>query len=285
MSARVWISIALLLVVTAWADAQVILELESRDHRTSPPRTETSYVISDGQQLAMGVSRGTTNGDGGVIFRGAARELVVVNHRDQTYMVLDKQAMQSLTGQMNQAMGQIEDAMKHLTPEQQAIVNHAMNGQAPTRQVTQQPPIDARRTRDTATVFGYPATRYEVWRHGRKTREMWVTDWRNVGGSQEVAALFAEMGGFLEELTSSLPGGGAGPAKALDENIFTVMRQIDGFPVGVRDYRPDGTIEREWALRSAKQQRLGSDDFEPPIGYRRQEMFGSSVTRTNRISR
>jgi len=271
------LGLSLVLASSSPLNAAVVLEVETRDHRTSPPQTQSSQVTSDGRTLAMGIMRGRTSTEGGMIYRGGRREMVVVNHRDQSYMVLDKQTMQQLTGQLNQAMGQMQDAMKNVPENQRAMMDQMMKDRIPAQQAPKRSPDQVRRTNDRNTVYGYPAVRYEIWRDDRKIRELWVTDWRNIEGGQEVAALFAEMGGFMEEMTSSLPGGGGGPAKGLEDSIFTVMSQVDGFPVGVRDYRPDGTIERESALRSAKSERLGPDAFEPPAGYRRQEMFGGGT--------
>ena len=176
----------------------------------------------------------------------------------------------------------MQDALANVPEHQRAMMEQMIKDRRPAQQEPPRSPDQVRKTNDHNTVYGYSAVRYEVWRDGRKVRELWVTDWRNIEGGQEVAALFVEMGGFMEELTGSLPGGAAGPAKGLEDSIFTVMSQVDGFPVGVRDYRADGTIERESALRSAKNERLGPQAFEPPAGYRRQEMFGGGGVRIGR---
>ena len=94
------IGVTLLLMLASPLPAAVVLEVESRDHRVSPPETQTSQVTSDGRTLAMGIMRGRTSTEGGMIYRGGRREMVVVNHRDQSYMVLDREAMQQLTGQL-----------------------------------------------------------------------------------------------------------------------------------------------------------------------------------------
>ena len=188
-------------------------------------------------------------------------------------MVLDKAAIQSLASQMNQAMSQIEESLRNVPPDQQAFMRQMMAGQMPSQGLPRSP-AQVRRTADRATVFGYPATRCEIWREGRKEREMYVTDWQNLDGGREVAAAFVDMGSFAQELAAALPSGNSGPAAAMDDNIFTAMNEIDGFPVGVREYRSDGTIEQEWALRSAKRQRVDPATFSPPAGYRRQTMGG-----------
>jgi hypothetical protein len=104
---------------------------------------------------------------------------------------------------------------------------------------------------------------------------MWVTDWRNVDGGREVAAVFADMGRLLDQMLAALPKSSTGSHKMADESVFTVMNRIEGFPVGVRDYRADGSIEQEWALRSARRQRVDPATFAPPSTYRRQQIPGS----------
>jgi hypothetical protein len=250
LSAICFALMCLVFALPAPVQAQVMFEIESRDHRVSPPRSETTFVVSDGRQLATGLTSGASAVENGMIYRGSRRELVVLNHRDRTYMLLDVPTMQRLTSQLNQlTTGQTFGQSSPKTPAQ------------------------VRRSEDFAQCFGFPATRYEVWRDGRLVREMYVTDWQNIDGGREVAAVFTDMGGFLEQMMAALPAsGGSSPA---DDSIFSEMRQIEGFPVGVREYRADGALQQEWALRSAKRQRVDPTTFAPPADYRQQKMPGS----------
>ncbi len=236
--------------ITSSLQAQVIFEIESRDHRLTPPRSETTFVVSDGRQLATGLTSGNSTTESGMIYRGTRREMVVLNHREQTYLVLDVPTIERLAGQLKQLTG------------------------GPTfGQASAKSPVQVRRSNDVAQCFGFPATRYEIWCDGRLEREMYVTNWQNIDGGREVAAVFADMGGFLAQLLATFPAGGAN--SPVDESIFTSMRELDGFPVGVREYRADGTLEQEWALRSAKRQRVDPSTFAPPVGYRQERMPGS----------
>ena len=67
------------------------------------------------------------------------------------------------------------------------------------------PKTELRKTGEQAEHNGYPCVRYEVVRDGRAIRELWVTDWRNVEGGDEVIDLFLEMSAFFEEMLDSLP--------------------------------------------------------------------------------
>jgi hypothetical protein len=52
------------------------------------------------------------------------------------------------------------------------------------------------------------------------------------------------------------------------------MKELGGFPVVTRDFGNDGALKVETVLRSAKRQTIEPSAFEPPSGYKRQEMFG-----------
>ena len=51
------------------------------------------------------------------------------------------------------------------------------------------------------------------------------------------------------------------------------MKELGGFPVVTSEFGEDGSLEGESALRSAKRQTIDPDAFEPPSGYKRQEML------------
>ncbi len=70
---------------------------------------------------------------------------------------------------------------------------------------------------------------------------------------------------------TGLGSGVGGPS--VDDNVFEHMKELGGFPVVTRDFGDGGSLEGETALRSAKRQTIDPDAFEPPSGYKRQEMF------------
>ena len=57
------------------------------------------------------------------------------------------------------------------------------------------------------------------------------------------------------------------------DQAFVHMKEMGGFPVVTRDFTDDGSLESESSLHSARRQTLDPDAFEPPSGYKRQEMF------------
>lgn len=273
---RISCAVILVLACVSPVTAGVLFEIETKDHQQNPPQTSTTRVAVEGRQLTMDITPGKSGQRGGaMLFRGDRREMVVIDHDSKSYFVMDAGSIKQLAGQLNQAIGQMQDALKNVPEEQRALVEQAMKGRMPAQQPAQKSPLDVRRLNQTAEVYGYPCQLYEVRRDGRKIRDLWVTDWRNIAGGRELAPVFADMGEFQQELLDALPKMGS-QSGGMDDNPFTTMKQIGGFPVASRDYAEDGTVKSETALRDAKSQRLSPAAFEPPAGYRRQEMFGGN---------
>ncbi len=281
------------------ANPGVVFEIDVTDHEQSPPRIATTWAYVQGTNLKMTIAPRDSDAQDEAIFRGDRREMIVVDNDNQSYVVIDEAAIQALAAQLaavkEQTQGlmagmggmQIPKAVLDQMPEEQrkellARMEEAQkqmaaaSGDAPGTEATGRGiKNEYRRTGDRATMAGYPSAKVEVFRGGRKTRELWVTDWSNLEGGGEVRGAFQSMADFFEELVGSigdamgdlggLPGGGDSP--------FSDFAELGGFPVVTRDFGDDGSLEDEATLKSAKRQTIDPDAFEPPSGYKRQEMF------------
>ena len=269
----------LLLFTSSPMLAGVVYEIETTDHDQSPPKVESIEMAAEGRHLKMGIGGGSHDRKGDMIFRGDRREMVVVDHDDKTYTVMDHEAIQQIAGQVNSAMSQVQEALKNVPADQRAMVEKMMKENMP-QQVPDKAPSgpssELKKTGERATHNGYPCVKYEVVQNGRKLRELWVTDWSNLEGSEEVSETFGDMADFFREMMDSFSnlGGGGGPIGfGGSDTFFEHMKELGGFPVVTKEFNEDGSLEGEASLRSAKRQTIDPDAFEPPSGYKRQEMF------------
>lgn len=257
--------------------AGVVYEIEVTDHGQSPPRTEDSRMSAEGKNLKMGVSAGERGGAAGeMIFRGDRREMVIVDHDDESYTVIDEQAIESVAGQVGAMMAQMQEALKNVPEGQRAAVEEMMKKRMP-QEAPARPRREVRRTGEHGDKAGYPCVKYEVLRDGRVVQELWVTDWNNLEGSAEVRQLFGEMAAFFKEMMDAFAGAAGelgGLAGGLGDNMFDLFDRIDGFPAVTRDLDADGSLDEESTLRSARRQDLDPEEFEPPAGYKRRTLFG-----------
>ena len=255
--------------------AGVVFEMETKDHDSSPPRMESIAMLVDGRNLKSEPGASDRNSQSTMIYRGDRREMVVIDHGNESYFVMDRETMKAMSGQMSQAMKQMQEALKKVPAEQRAMVEKMMKQRMPAMQPPRRPAGELRKTADRADLHGYPCVKYEVLREGRKIRELWVTDWSNVEGAGEVAGVFRDMAAFFSEMLESFSSGaGPGLSQTVGDNVFRHMNELDGFPVVTKNYGNDGSLTGESALRSAKHRAVDPAEFEPPAGYKRREMMG-----------
>ncbi len=263
----------------------VVFEIETTYHSES--RVESSTMSVHGSNLKIEVLPGDNAGKDEVkdevIFRGDKREMVVVDHSDEAYMVVDKKMIEELLKglgdlkKMTEELQLPEEVLQNLSKEQREQLEKAQKqmgqlGQSETAKATQ-PKDEYKKTGERGTKGGYPCVKYEVIRDGQKIRELWVTDWGNVEGSDEVKNVFGELEVFFKELTDALEKamGGKGGLFEKEDNPFDGFFGVDGFPVVTREFE-GGELESESVLRSATRRALDPAEFEPPSGYKRRSM-------------
>lgn len=264
--------------------AGVVFQVETTYHSGSPG-TESSEMSVEKPNLKMEIShRDPGEVKDEVIFNGDRRQMVVVEHREKAYMVIDSAfaerisgQVQGMQGQMQQAMKDLEKRMEGLDPKQREMMEKMLEGKmgqpGAVPGAPQGPTSEFRRTSERATKQGYPCVRYDVFRGEEKVRELWVTDWDNVKGGQDVVDSFKEMASFYEELLDSfgqMAGASPGFFEA-DRNPIESLTKVDGFPVVTREFE-GGELESETVLESVTERDLDPDAFEPPKGYRLRTM-------------
>jgi len=283
---KLFLSLVSSTILAMNAYAGVVFQVETTYHSGSPG-VETSEMSVEKPNLKMEIMSGENSAGQKeeVIFRGDRREMVVINHEEQYYMVVDPDKIQKMgaevSGQIDQAMKELETHIEGLDPKQQAMINEMLKGQggvggvglpgamAPPKRIAS----EYRKTSQRASKQGYPCVKYEVFKGGEKVQELWVTDWDNVKGSDEVEAAFEGLEKFLEEMMESvgeMPGFGDGFIGTSDGSV-NIFSKIDGFPVVTREFE-GGELESETVLKSVSERDLDPDAFEPPKGYRLRTM-------------
>ena len=267
-------SVALLLAVPVLGG--VVYEIEVTDHEQSPPRKESLQLSTEGRNLKMGIGTGGA-GPGEMIFRGGDNpEMVVVDHDRKSYFVMTQEQAQQLAGQLDQVAAQMLEALKNVPEEQRKMVEQMMKRRMP-KQAPSKPATELRKTSERDTKNGYPCVKYEVLKEGDKVGDLWVTEWKNIEGSDETQAVFGEMANFFQGMVDAFSSIGApgGPGAEFDRSFLGPMKGLDGFPVVATSYDDDGSLADQSTLRSARRETLDPDAFEAPSGYERQDMsFG-----------
>lgn len=271
MSLRI-LTTALFLLSSLALQAGVVITIET----TKNGAIDISRMVAQDNALAMEVEGDADKAE--MIFRGDLREMVVVDHGSNSYMVIDEATVQEIAARLKAAAAQMEQAMANM-PEsvrrqmQQMQKNGSIPGMPAQVGGEKTSPLEIRRTNRQETRQGYPCTAVEMLRDGRIVRELWVTEWDNVPGSEEISGLFEGMAGFMSELAESFQGSmGAQMGAQIVDEAFAAMNAIDGFPVVTREFGPDGAVESESTLKSSEEQALDPARFNPPSDYRKRSL-------------
>jgi hypothetical protein len=195
--------------------------------------------------------------------------MVVVNHADGSYSIMNKEAMGAIAGQVSGAMLQMEKELENVPEDKRAMVEQMMKQRMP----VQQPQVSKSVLENTGIKenrHGYPCVKYIVRQDGRPVRVLWVTEWSNIDGAKGVGGAFEEMADFFAELLDSMPRFGS--QQSFGDTPWEHMKELGGFPVVTRELAEDGSLKGETILRSARRQTLDPDAFEPPSGYKRMSM-------------
>jgi hypothetical protein len=275
---RTALTLATLMAMAAPALAGVVIQIETKDHESSPPKVGMIEISAEGRQLMADLNISESGSDGKVIYRGDRGQLLVLDTREKAYFALDKKQVSAMGAQFNQAQKKIDEALKSVPEAQRAAVEQMMKRSMPQQDGGDAGGTVVKNSGVRAEKNGYPCVRHDVIKDGQKINELWVTDWKNIAGASEVSGVFEELGDFVRELTESLSGamggagGGFGPR--FGQEMLGQLSKLGGFPVYSREFGADGTLKAESNLLSAKETAFRAADFEPPADYKLRSMFG-----------
>jgi len=262
--------------VQATVCAGVVFHVETIfPNRTEVP-SRTDAVMVDGKNLKMSMNE-PGNTQSTVIYRGDRDEILLINHGDRTWRVMDKATMINLGQHINPAMEKMQEALKNMPPERRMMmekmlarqgVNSAMMGGKVEMQV--------KKTSETKTINGYPCVKYETWQKDEKLAEHWVTDWKRIPGSQEAQGVFQDMAAFSREVGEGAFKGSRGSA-----SFFDSIGKIEGYPVLTRIFS-NGTIVTESRLTGVEEKSISAQEFDPPKDYVKKDFMPKNLPSTRR---
>lgn len=263
------VACGLLLVSLAFTPAfsAVVYSIKVTNYGDAGQTHEDIEMFAEGEFIKMGMSVGGAGTDSEVIFRSDRGEMIIVDHANEGYFVMDAEMVDGIADQVKQALAQMQESLKDMPEAQRAMVEQMMKQQMPgIATQEEQPESELRKTGEEATHKGYPCVKYEIWRDGSRIHELWVTDWNNVKGSAQIAKTFESMALFFNELLAAIPSLGDSGSLAVDDNVFSQMHRLNGFPVVSRTFIDDA-LDNETTLESVTERDLGPNAFEPPKGY------------------
>lgn len=253
-----------LLLVSPYAWSGAVMDLVVRD--ASGQETGRSLIYAQSSMIRIDdVSAG--RGDGSMIFLGD--RMLYLDHRDKTYIVLDKAMLDDVSEKINDAMAEMEKQLAGLPPEQRAMVEQMMKGQMQGMMAQ----ADAGKSGPRVESMGnrrwrsYDCEKFAVFEDDAKTQEVCAADLDDIEGADEIMQAFRSMAAYVKRLSESMPmmaSGGINPGELMD--------QFDGFPVHSVGFKNGKPVE-ETSVESVTEKELAPDLFAAPDGYQREDPF------------
>ncbi|NIL94245.1 MAG: DUF4412 domain-containing protein [Woeseiaceae bacterium] len=253
-------------VISAAADAGVALDMVSRD--MDGKETERSQIYAQDGFLRLDSDGGPFASDVSLIFDGT--RFLVMDHGEETYIIMDEAMLMEISNKMNEAMAQMEAQLATLPPEQRAMAEQMMKSQMGGMVRSQEPPAPPRVEKTgSGELNGRACTKFDVFEGDIKIQEICSAPLSQVNGAAEMMETYQGMAKFVKRLSESLPG----PLGAsFNDHPGMVAELIGGFPVRSVEYRM-GQPVTEVTMESIKEEALNPGIFEVPEGYRLEDPF------------
>jgi hypothetical protein len=258
----------MIFTLPAAAHAGVALDMVSKD--LSGAEKERSQIYAQDGFLRLDSDGGPFAADVSLIFDGS--RFLVVDHGEQTYIIMDEAMLTRMTDKMNEAMEQMKAELASLPPEQRAMAEQMMARQMPGMMGDREPAPPPRvEATGEGEWGGRSCTRYDVFENDVKIQEVCAAPLDQVNGAGEMMDTFQGMARFVKQLSESLPG----PLGAsFNDHPGMVAELIGGFPIHTVEYQM-GKPASEVTLESIREEELAASKFEVPDGYQLQDPFAT----------
>lgn len=210
-----------------------------------------------------------------VIFLGETDEMYMIDHEEKTYLVVDKERIEALSQQMNEAMQQMKEALAQVPPEQREMMERMMKGKMPGSSYEPPSPPVVTDLGESTSVNGVACQWKQVTRDDVLERKVCVADENAIAGGQEMVALAHEMRDFSEGLramaqsVSNFPMLGGGTVGSVG---MAMTADLGGFGLIAEDYDGEGKLMRRSTFESADEIAIADEEFTPPSGYKRRSL-------------
>ena len=266
--------IGLLTLAQSHLSAGVVFTLSTKDLK-NPEGSGLAQMYVDGKNLKMDFT-GATAGSGGMIFRGADKTMLMIDNKRKQYVEMDEATITKLSNQMNQAMAQMNEALKNVPPAQRAMMENMMKERMGALMPKAEEKIPTTLVKGTKnkTIAGYETQHFIQKRGNQITNEFWIADWEALKEGKDVMGAFEDMSAFLNKMMDTIS---QGPFNFMDsmmeDNMFQQVEELGGFPVSSINYE-NGTPSRESTLESTEAKDLAKSTFAAPKGYKKQRIDG-----------
>ncbi len=226
------------------------------------PDGETIIQVKDGDVL-MG------DRESKMLFKDGKPEIVIIDHRSRTYMVMDEetakrmeQQMGAAQQQMSAAMQQMQQQMENMSDEQKAQMQQMM-GSYMQPGAARKPVKTTVQRQGEDTVAGVTCTKLMVLVNGKPSGDVCVARAGVLGLDTQDYLSMVNATDAVRKIMERVSG------KNDNDAVSMNLRAMKGIPIRMRDL-VDGDIS---TLASRSSAELDAGIFQVPDGYRKRDIL------------
>jgi hypothetical protein len=254
-------AIPLLVAGATGALAGTVIETEARGLGSDPSPTRRGVMHLEPDRMRLDVPELSS----AIIYRGDLDLVWIVDHRDRSFVRIDRATMDELSRRMAEAKAELRARLAAMSPELRAAMER-MLGETAEPGAEEGGEISVRETGRTERLNDMGCAEVEL-RRGEETIAMACTaDWESAAVEPEALRPIQELGSFLHQtlsVASVFPGDSihSGELEALD-----AIGGLDGVPLRIQLFEAAAPT-REIRVTSIEQKDFGGKIFEAPAGY------------------
>jgi hypothetical protein len=227
----------------------------------------TIEMKHDGQPQLLYVtphSFQTSLKEGMMIFRGDKSLLWMVDTKGKKYSELTEEDAKAMGAKLNDAMAQMQEALKNAPPAQRAMMEKMMKGQmgamAPTERTV-------KATGEKKQINGFDCAGYLVSISDGRSTEVWAADPKSVKIEAADLAVLKDFGEFMKAM---LPGMDQF-ADLIKDYENPGKDQVPGFPV--MTIQKDASGKETWRSELVRIEKgsIPAEKFEVPANFKKEE--------------
>jgi hypothetical protein len=254
---------AALLLVPGAASAGVYMETAHKDLSDSKAAAEKHKMWFDSGNFRA------EDADAHAVQIYKDKTIYIVEMEEKRYTTLDKDSIESLSGQISEARKQMEARMKDMTPEQRAMVEKMMGSMGGLGASPDAQPVRAiKATSRTESSAGQSCKIWEVTVGGQKQEELCVVAPGALPGGTEMMATMKELGELFKGFMDSL--GGAGRRNAIND-AWRDLQAVNGIPVITRTFE-SGKATQEIRVTTVRTEAVPASSFTVPAGFTQRKL-------------
>lgn len=250
--------LAFIFLFSVSINAGIVVKMKETSENMKMNMQSTMYLEKDRLRMeAMGDEQKQI-----IIFRGDKNVFWTINPEEKSYFEMTQADIQKMKAQMEKTKQMMMEQMKNMPEEQKKMMEEMMPSNMNMSETVK---TTYSKQSSGVKVGKWNCTHFIGSKNGKKSEEIWVADWDQIGVSKNDLSVLQKMGEFFQALSQEASDFFEFGTEAWEKQIG-----MSGAPMRSVHYM-DGKISEQSEVTDVTKKDLDSSMFELPAGYSKED--------------